>query len=78
MALMNSAATIYSLDVYRRLLNPAATDAQLVRVGRFASVLSLIIATLLCPFVANLGGIFVFFQTCVTYLATPFVSVIRT
>jgi SSS family solute:Na+ symporter len=75
-ALTNSTATIFSLDVYRRFLKPAATDQELVRIGRVTAVVALVVATLLCPFVARLGGIFIFFQTGVTYLATPFISVI--
>ena len=74
-ALANSTATIFSLDVYHRLLNRAASDRQLVRVGRIASTLALVTAALLAPVVSNIG-IFRYFQTGVTYLATPFITVI--
>lgn len=74
-ALTNSTATIFSLDVYRRYIKPGATDAELMRVGRITAVAALVVATLICPLVSQLGGIFIFFQTAVTYLATPFISV---
>ena len=74
-ALANSTATIFSLDVYRRLLHPDADDARLVRVGRLASLVSLAIAAIVAPSVAHLGGVFRYFQNGVTYLATPFISV---
>lgn len=75
-ALANSAATIFSLDVYRRFFNREATEAEMVRVGRGVSLLALAAAALACPVVGLWGGIFRYFQTGVTYLATPFISVI--
>lgn len=75
-ALANSTATIFALDIYKKLLRPAASDVTVVRAGRIASLLSLGLAALLAPSVEHLGGIFRYFQTGVTYLATPFISVI--
>jgi SSS family solute:Na+ symporter len=74
-ALANSTATLFSLDVYRKLLNPAASDRHTVRVGQLASLMSLVIAALLAPLVPRFGGIFDFFQRGVAYVATPFISV---
>ncbi len=75
-ALANAAGTIFSLDVYRRLLRPEADDVALIRAGRVASAAALVLAALTTPLVPQLGGIFKYFQTGVTYMATPFVSVI--
>lgn len=74
-ALANSTATIFSLDVYKKLINKDADDRRLVMVGRLASLCALVGAALLAPSVERLGGIFNYFQQGVTYLATPFVSV---
>ena len=74
-ALANSTATIFSLDVYRRMFHPDAADARLVRVGRIAGVTALVLAALIAPSVAHFGGVFKYFQNGVTYLATPFISV---
>jgi SSS family solute:Na+ symporter len=73
-ALANSTATLFSLEVYRKV-KLDADDRTLVRVGQIASLLSLVIAALIAPSVERLGGIFAYFQTGVTYLATPFISV---
>ncbi|MGQ9651078.1 MAG: sodium:solute symporter family transporter [Phycisphaerae bacterium] len=73
-ALSNSTATLFALDVYRKWLRPHADDAQTVRAGRIASLLALVIAALVAPSVAHLGGIFKYFQQGVTYLSTPFLS----
>jgi SSS family solute:Na+ symporter len=74
-ALANSTATIFSLDVYKRIFHPDADDARLVRMGKMASPAALAIAALVAPSVARLGGVFKYFQNGVTYLATPFISV---
>ncbi len=75
-ALANSTATLFALDVYRKLINPAADDRRTVRVGQLASLCALIIAALIAPGVHRFGGIFQYFQTGVTYLSTPFISVL--
>ncbi len=72
----NSTATIFSLEVWGKLVRRGAPDAELVRVGRYASLAALAIAALMAPLVAHMGGIFNYFQTGVTYLATPFSAVI--
>lgn len=75
-ALSNSVATIFSFDVYRKLFHPKASDRQLIITGRFAAVGALCIAAVIAPSVEQLGGIFKYFQTGVSYLATPFISVL--
>ncbi len=74
--LVNATATIFSLDIYKKLLDRGADDRRLVRVGRLASIGALAAACLAAPLVERFGGIFIYFQTGVTYLATPFISVI--
>ncbi len=74
-ALANSVATLFSLDVYRRFWRPRAADAELIRVGRVAAGAALILAAVAAPVVARVG-LFQYFQTGITYMATPFISVI--
>jgi len=74
-ALANSTATIFGLDVYGRL-KKGASERELIVAGRIASAAALAVAALIAPSVASLGGIFKYFQTGVTFLATPFISVI--
>jgi len=70
----NSTATIFSLDVYKKMINRNASDRQLVFVGRIAMVGCLVASALLSPLVKE-EGIFFYFQRGVGYLATPIVSV---
>jgi solute:Na+ symporter, SSS family len=74
-ALANSIATLFSLDVYRRFWRKDAGDAELIRTGRITGAVALALAALTAPFLQHIG-LFTYFQTGVTYMATPFISVI--
>jgi SSS family solute:Na+ symporter len=74
-ALANAVGTIFSLDVYRRWWRRDAPDRELIQAGRWAAGLALALSCLTAPVVERVG-IFRYFQTGVTYMATPFVSVI--
>lgn len=74
-ALANSVATIFSLDVYRRFWRREAGDAELITTGRITGAAALILAACTAPFLSRIG-LFTYFQTGVTYMATPFISVI--
>jgi SSS family solute:Na+ symporter len=75
-ALSNSVATIFSFDVYKKLINRNASDRSMILVGRMAAVAALAIAATIAPSVEHLGGIFNYFQKGVSFLATPFISVL--
>lgn len=75
-ALANSTATIFALNIYKTSIRPQAADRELVTAGRVAAFTALAIAACLAPMVERMGGIFRYFQTGATYLATPFISVI--
>jgi solute:Na+ symporter, SSS family len=74
-ALANSTATIFSLDIYKRIKKDA-TDRQMVWMGRLVSFLALATAGLIAPIVEKFGGIFLYFQQGITYLSTPIISII--
>ena len=73
-SLVNSIATIFALDVYKKI-HPQAPDKTIIRSGQLVAALSLIIAGLMAPMIEHFGGIFKYFQTGVTYLATPFACI---
>lgn len=74
-ALANSISTIFTLDIYHKFVRPEASDRKLVSIGRIASGVALLVACLLSPLVGKVG-LFQYAQIGVTYLATPFISVI--
>ncbi len=76
-SLANSIATVFAFDVYGKWINPAATDRRLVTAGRAASFAALVAAGIVAPVIEHIG-IYKYFQTAVTYLATPFASIVLT
>jgi Na+/proline symporter len=57
----NSGSTVLTMDIYKRFLNPDASDATLVKVGRFATLALVGLSYLWLPVVgANSSGIFLF------------------
>lgn len=50
---LNSAATIFSLDIYQRYIKPHAAEYELVSTGKWTSALLALLAILVAPFVAN-------------------------
>ena len=52
-SVLNSAATIFSLDIYKKLIQPNCSDKRLVRVGRLSSMVLAIFAILIAPMVGN-------------------------
>ncbi|MET0635677.1 MAG: sodium/sugar symporter [Chitinophagaceae bacterium] len=45
----NSIATIFSLDIYKKNINPNASEKQLVKIGKITVIVALIIAALISP-----------------------------
>jgi len=52
-SVLNSSATIFSLDLYKRHLNPKASDQKLVYIGKLTSSVLAIFAIAVAPFVAK-------------------------
>ena len=52
-SVLNSAATIFSLDVYKRHFEKTANDKKLVKVGKLTSTVLAVFAILVAPIVAN-------------------------
>jgi solute:Na+ symporter, SSS family len=72
-AQVNSASTLFSADLYKKIIHPAATDREMVRVGRLASFTVLLLAAVISP-VVGYFGIFKFFQFTLIAIAIPFMA----
>ena len=72
-AITTSSSTIFTLDLYRPLLRPAASDHELHRVGRLSAVAVLLIGVGVGLLIAALPGITVFglIQQTFFYMAAP-------
>jgi len=61
-SMLNSTATIFTMDIYLPYINKSASDRQIVNTGRFTAAIALIIAVLIAPKLGNLGQAFQFIQ----------------
>ncbi len=50
---LNSAATIFSLDIFKVYVNPEAPEKRLVQLGKWVSAILAVLAIIIAPFVAN-------------------------
>lgn len=66
-SMMNSAATIVSVDIYQRYINPQASDRQMIRVGRSSIVGFVTLATLMAILVLDPNSEGHFFLQIVDY-----------
>lgn len=57
-SMMNSISTIFTMDIYKPLINKGASSTSLVKVGRITAVVAIIIASLIAPLLANGRGVF--------------------
>ena len=74
---LNSAATLFSTGIYKKLINPGANDHQMVRTGRTFSITLAIAAMLIAPYVAANGdGIFAYLQKANGCYAIPILAVV--
>jgi SSS family solute:Na+ symporter len=61
-SLLNSAATIFSLDIYQRHWRRDAGPAELLRVGRWATLALFLVGCIWAPVVGRAGSVFQYIQ----------------
>jgi SSS family solute:Na+ symporter len=70
-AVINASSTIFTFDVYKRFIRKDATDQEMIRTGRIASGIILIVGAAWAPMVLNFGHIFSYFQECWAFVSIP-------
>ncbi|MCM8528286.1 MAG: solute:sodium symporter family transporter [Lentisphaeraceae bacterium] len=71
---LNSAGTLFALDIYKVKINPEADEKQQVKVGRNFSIGMAIVAMLTAPLLMSAKGIFNYLQMCNTIYMVPIFS----
>ena len=61
-SMVNSASTIFTIDIYKDLINEDASELSLVRIGRIASIVALVIGVLVAPLLSTLTQAIQFIQ----------------
>jgi SSS family solute:Na+ symporter len=75
-SVLNSTATVITLDFYKPVVNPRAGDKDLVTVGVISSVVILVVSIILGGFIGKLGGgLFIYIQELYAFFAPPFAAV---
>jgi solute:Na+ symporter, SSS family len=65
----NSISTIFSLDIYKPFFNKEASEKKLIGVGRWAVIISMVIASLIAPALSTLDQAYQFIQEYVGFIS---------
>lgn len=65
----NSISTIFSLDIYKKYFHPEASEKKLVRVGRWAVIISMLAAAIVTPALKSLNQAYQFIQEYVGFFS---------
>ena len=75
-SVVNSTATIFTLDIYQKFLRPRQTQKQIVQTGMWVSVIILVLSIILGRYIEFFGeGLFVYIATLYAFFAPPFAAV---
>lgn len=61
-SMLNSTATIFTMDIYKPIINKNASEGRLVKVGRLSASIALVIACILAPLLGGIDQAFQFIQ----------------
>lgn len=65
----NSISTIFSLDIYKKFFNKDATERELVKTGRWAVIVAMLLAALVTPALKSLDQAYQFIQEYVGFIS---------
>jgi SSS family solute:Na+ symporter len=61
-SMLNSTATIFTMDIYKKFINPNSDDENLVKTGRITSAIALLIGAIIAPLLGGISQAFQFIQ----------------
>ena len=74
-AVFNSSSTLFTMDIYNKL-HPTASEKTLVRVGRLATAVLVLLGILWIPFLQRVSGqLYHYLQSVQAYIAPPIAAV---
>jgi solute:Na+ symporter, SSS family len=65
----NSISTIFTLDIYKKFFNAAASEKKLISTGRWAVIISMVIASIIAPALRSLDQAYQFIQEYVGFIS---------
>ena len=70
-SVLNSASTMFTLDLYRSSIDPSASDVKCVKVGKIYGTIAGIVSIIVAPFVMNAQGITTFLNSMSQFVSLP-------
>lgn len=72
---LNSAVTLYTLDIHRPVFNPKATDAELVEIGKKFGTILAVLSIAIAPFIIYApSGLYGYLQECFGFYNVPILA----
>jgi SSS family solute:Na+ symporter len=65
----NSIATIFTLDIYKKFINTEASEKKMVSVGRWAVIVSSLVAIIIAPALRSFDQVYQFIQEYVGFIS---------
>ncbi len=75
-SLLNSSATLFGFDLYKKFFNKGATEMQTVKAGKFFGLGLAIISMSIAPFIGNAPSLFGYIQEALGSLSVPILAVV--
>ena len=72
---LNSASTIFTIDIYRKYINKTMTPRHEVKIGRIATAVIVLVACLWAPIVSSAEGVFKYIQEIWGFISPGIVTV---
>lgn len=74
-SMVNSASTIFTLDIYKTLIKKEASDKHYVNVGKISAAMALVVGVIIAPALGNLDQVFQYIQEYTGYISPGVVAV---
>jgi SSS family solute:Na+ symporter len=74
-SMLNSASTLFTMDIYKRHWRPDADAQQIVKVGRWATAIFVVTGCLLAPFPGRFEGVYAYMQLIWGFISPPITAV---
>jgi SSS family solute:Na+ symporter len=72
-AILNSTSTLFTIDFYAQF-KPKASSQHLVKVGKIASLIIIVIAAIWAPYIGKFGSLLKYYQEMLSYVSPPIVG----
>lgn len=70
-SMLNSACTIFAINIYKGGLKKGASDADVIRIGKLFGFLVTLVSMVIAPFLANVSGIFSWMNAAIGLFSMP-------